>query len=300
VTGSLRYPGRNNRSLREAPQDLNPFRDRLSSGLVHADEDSRVLGWINRDTRAESCRSSVLHNHRVQVRVAPAHIVHPSHRLLVAVRHRVDRLLRQLHRRDQFSGNRFAIHFGMAEIGLAKADHVLCRRAQTAGSVPGEDRPARRILACAVMSLCQALLLFRRGPQRRVGHAQRLENLGIHLIFPGFAGRGRDQITRPDSGVGVPIERRQLGRRFVARSPSEKVVNSVVLDASPFEQARQVGRIVWHSRGEVRQLQRCQLLCPERVAFGHVFLSGSVRDDLVAVPRGISAWSLAAPGGTPA
>jgi hypothetical protein len=33
-----------NRSLREVPQDLNPFRGRLSSGLVHADEDGRVFG----------------------------------------------------------------------------------------------------------------------------------------------------------------------------------------------------------------------------------------------------------------
>ena len=42
------------------------------------------------------------------------------------------------------------------------------------------------------------------GSQRRVGHAQRLENLGIDLIFPGFAGRGRDQVAeQPDSGVGV-------------------------------------------------------------------------------------------------
>src|SRR5438094_9245419 len=69
-----------------------------------------------------------------------------------------------LHRRDQFSGNRFPIHFFMAKIGLAKAHHVLCGRAQSAGSVPGEDRPARRILACTAMSLCQALLLFRRRP----------------------------------------------------------------------------------------------------------------------------------------
>ena len=172
----------------------------------------------------------------------------------------------------------------MAKIGFAKADHVVCRRAQSAGSVPGEDRPARRILACAVMSLCQALLLFRRGPQRRVGHAQRLENLGIHLIFPGFAGRGRDQVTQqPDSGVGVLIRRRQLGPGFVVRSPGEKVFYRVGLNASPFESARQVCRIVRHSRGKVRQLQRCQLLRPERVAVGHVFLSGSIRDDLVAV-----------------
>ena len=84
----------------------------------------------------------------------------------------------------------------MAKIGLAKADHVVCRRAQSAGSVPGEDRPARRILTCAVMSLCQALLLFRRGPQASCRPCpERLENLGIYLFFPGFAGRGRDQVT---------------------------------------------------------------------------------------------------------
>src|SRR5436190_8573683 len=61
----------------------------------------------------------------------------------------------------------------------------------------------------------RAFLLFRRGSQRRVNHAQRLENFGIHLIFPGFAGRRRDQVAQqPDSGVGVLIGRRQLGPRF--------------------------------------------------------------------------------------
>ena len=40
--------------LRQAPQDLNPFLGRVSSDLVHADEDGRVLGWINRDHIAES------------------------------------------------------------------------------------------------------------------------------------------------------------------------------------------------------------------------------------------------------
>jgi len=40
--------------LREAPQDLNPFLGRVSSDLVHADEDDRVLGWINRHHIAES------------------------------------------------------------------------------------------------------------------------------------------------------------------------------------------------------------------------------------------------------
>ena len=47
--------------------------------------------------------------------------------------------------------------------------------------------------------------------------------------------------------------------------------------------ARQVGRIVGHSRSEVGQFQCCQLLRPERVAVGHVFLSKSVRNDFVAV-----------------
>ena len=136
------------------------------------------------------------------------------------------------------------------------------------------------------MSLCQALPLFRRGPQRHVGHPQRLEDLRIHLIFPGFAARGRDQVAeQPDSCIGVLIGRRQSGARFLVRSPSEKVFHRVVLDASPLERARQVGRVVRHSRGEVGQLQRCQLLRPERVAAGHVFLSGRVRDDLVAVDR---------------
>jgi hypothetical protein len=110
-----------------------------------------------------------------------------------------------------------------------------------------------------------------------------LENLGIDLIFPGFAGRARDQVAeQPDSGVGVLIGRRQLGSGFVVRSPSKKIFHRVILDASPFEPARQVGRIVRHSRGEVRQLQWCQLLRPERVAVRHVLLGGSVGDDLVA------------------
>src|ERR1700757_2359758 len=80
IQWSKRYPGRSNRCLREVPQDLNSFRDRLSSGQVHADEDGRVLGWINRDPSAESRRSSVLHNHRMQVGIASADIVHPGHR----------------------------------------------------------------------------------------------------------------------------------------------------------------------------------------------------------------------------
>ena len=79
------------------------------------------------------------------------------------------------------------------------------------------------------------------------------------------------------------IGRGQLGPGFVVRSPSQKVFNRVVLDASLFEPAREVGRIVRHSRGEVGQLQRCQPLRSERVAIGHIFLSGTVRDDLVAV-----------------
>jgi hypothetical protein len=41
------------RPLRELPEDLNPFRRRLSSNLVHADKDGCVLGWINRDHSAE-------------------------------------------------------------------------------------------------------------------------------------------------------------------------------------------------------------------------------------------------------
>jgi hypothetical protein len=41
------------RPLRELPEDLNPFRGRLSSNLVHADKDGCVLGWINRDHGAE-------------------------------------------------------------------------------------------------------------------------------------------------------------------------------------------------------------------------------------------------------
>jgi hypothetical protein len=40
--------------LRQVPQDLNPFHGRVSSDLVHVDEDGRVLGWINRDHIAES------------------------------------------------------------------------------------------------------------------------------------------------------------------------------------------------------------------------------------------------------
>jgi hypothetical protein len=104
----------------------------------------------------------------------------------------------------------------MAEIGLAETDHVVCGRAQSAGSVPGVDRPAWRILASAVMSLCQALLLFGHGPQRCVVHAKQLQNLGLYLIFPGLAGRGRDQITQQsDSGVRVFVGRRQLGPRLV-------------------------------------------------------------------------------------
>ena len=43
----------NSRSLREVPQDLNSFLGRVGSHLVHADEDGRVLGWINRDHSAE-------------------------------------------------------------------------------------------------------------------------------------------------------------------------------------------------------------------------------------------------------
>jgi hypothetical protein len=44
----------NQAGLRQAPQDLNPFRDKLSPDLVHADEDGRVFGWTNRDPAAES------------------------------------------------------------------------------------------------------------------------------------------------------------------------------------------------------------------------------------------------------
>jgi hypothetical protein len=40
--------------LRQVPQDLNPFHGRVSSDLVHANEDGRVLGSINRDHSAES------------------------------------------------------------------------------------------------------------------------------------------------------------------------------------------------------------------------------------------------------
>ena len=115
--------------LRQAPQNLNPFRDRLSSRLVHTDEKRCVFDWVNRDTSAESCRSSVLHDDRMQVWIASAHIVYPGHRLLVAVWHREDRLLRQLHGCGQFGGNRFPVYFVMAETGLAEADHVVCRRA---------------------------------------------------------------------------------------------------------------------------------------------------------------------------
>ena len=47
-------PGRIDRFLWQVPQDLNPFLGRVSSDLVHADEDGRVLGSIDRDHSAES------------------------------------------------------------------------------------------------------------------------------------------------------------------------------------------------------------------------------------------------------
>ena len=46
--------GRNNRCLRQVPQDLHPFHGRVSADLVHADENGCVLGRINRDDSAES------------------------------------------------------------------------------------------------------------------------------------------------------------------------------------------------------------------------------------------------------
>jgi hypothetical protein len=39
--------------LGQTPQNLDRFLGRVSSYLIHADENGRVLGWIDRDHRAE-------------------------------------------------------------------------------------------------------------------------------------------------------------------------------------------------------------------------------------------------------
>jgi hypothetical protein len=54
VNPKLGFHTQNQAGLRQPPHDLNAFLGRVSSDLVHADEDGHVLGWINRDNIAES------------------------------------------------------------------------------------------------------------------------------------------------------------------------------------------------------------------------------------------------------
>jgi len=53
VNPKLGFHAQKRAGLQQAPQDLNPS-SAGRSDLVHADEDARVLGWINRDHIAES------------------------------------------------------------------------------------------------------------------------------------------------------------------------------------------------------------------------------------------------------
>src|SRR5215468_8579718 len=76
---------------------------------------------------------------------------------------------------------------------------------QATGGIPSKDRPTRSIVAVPAMSLGHVLHLLPRGTQRRVMHAQGLQNLIIELVVPGRAGRRHDQVAeQADTGVGVP------------------------------------------------------------------------------------------------
>src|SRR5215471_9417865 len=146
------------------PHDLDTSTRGIGARLVHRDKQSEVLARIDDDDRAKPCRSAIFHDYGMQIGIPVPHIVDPGHGLLVeSIGHDVNRLLRELHGRDQFIRNWLAVHFLVPEVGLAEAQHVASGRTQATGGIPGKDRPTRSIVAVSAMSWTMRFICSREG-----------------------------------------------------------------------------------------------------------------------------------------
>src|SRR5262249_52429171 len=113
--------GRRSAALAEVnmPHDLDTSIGGIGAMLVHRNKQREVLARINDDDRAKACRSAIFHDYGMQVGIPVPHIVDPGHGLLVeSPGHDVNRLLGELHGRDQFIGNWLAVHFLVPKVGL--------------------------------------------------------------------------------------------------------------------------------------------------------------------------------------